>query len=89
MFRITTGNAPSIGIKDMAGKIRASRRLAEKPGAIRSRISAASTPSNSRVRKSAADYAESPVMKRGQKMWQEQRENSLSFRFPTLEHFAS
>ena len=54
------------GIKDMAGKI---------PGIKNVWIKT----SRNQIKDFSADYAESPVHEAWSKMWQEERENSLSF----------
>src|SRR6266436_581349 len=54
------------GIKDMAGKIPGIKNVWLKT-------------ERNQIRDFNADYAESPVHEAWSKMWQEQRENSLSF----------
>jgi hypothetical protein len=67
------------GIKDMAGKIPGIKNVWLKTGRNQIKEFSGVYAIEFASAEAAADYAESPVHEAWSKMWQEQRENSLSF----------
>jgi Stress responsive A/B Barrel Domain len=67
------------GIKDMAGKIPGIKNVWLKTGRNQIKDFSGVYAIEFASAEAAADYAESPVHEAWSKMWQEQRENSLSF----------
>ena len=67
------------GIKDMAGKIPGIKNIWLKTGRNQIKDFSGVYAIEFASEDAAADYAESPVHEAWSKMWQEQRENSLSF----------
>src|SRR6266566_5711838 len=67
------------GIKDMAGKIPGIKNVWLKTGRNQIKDFSGVYAIEFTSAEAAADYAESPVHEAWSKMWQEQRENSLSF----------
>ena len=67
------------GIKDMAGKIPGIKNVWLKTGRNQIKDYSGVYAIEFTSAETAADYAESPVHEAWAKMWQEQRENSLSF----------
>ena len=67
------------GIKDMAGKIPGIKNVWLKTGRNQIKDFSGVYAIEFASAEAAADYAESPVHEAWAKMWQEQRENSLSF----------
>jgi hypothetical protein len=67
------------GIKDMAGKIPGIKNVWLKTGRNQIKDFSGVYAIEFTSAEAAADYSESPVHEAWSKMWQEQRENSLSF----------
>ena len=67
------------GIKDMAGKIPGIKNVWLKTGRNQIKDFSGVYAIEFASAEAAADYAESPIHEAWAKMWQEQRENSLSF----------
>ncbi|HKV63230.1 MAG TPA: Dabb family protein [Candidatus Acidoferrum sp.] len=67
------------GIKDMAGKIPGIKNVWLKTGRNQIKEFSGVYAIEFASAEAAADYSESPVHEAWSKMWQEQRENSLSF----------
>ncbi len=67
------------GIRDMAGKIPGIKNVWLKTGRNQIKDFSGVYAIEFTSAEAAADYAESPVHETWSKMWQEQRENSLSF----------
>jgi len=67
------------GIKDMAGKIPGIKNVWLKTGRNQIKDFSGVYAIEFTSAEAAADYAESPVHEAWSKMWQEERENSLSF----------
>jgi hypothetical protein len=67
------------GIKDMAGKIPGIKNVWLKTGRNQLKEFSGVYAIEFASAEAAADYSESPVHEAWSKMWQEQRENSLSF----------
>ena len=67
------------GIKDMAGKIPGIKNVWLKTGRNQIKDFSGVYAIEFASAEAAADYAENPVHEAWSKMWQEQRENSLSF----------